>query len=524
MTVDRIAHYLHDRAAGIELPPADPARIARRAGRRRHVRRSVACVAAATVVAGGSVTLAQRGGDARSEVTLDRAAATESPLDWALVEPTAGPIGVRTAATAFTDDGAVYTLSTAPAAEGASVGEVGEPATLYRSDDGAAWAPVRLPGDLWASSLASSGGTLYAVGTSPSGGGATYQVAVSGDGGATWSTTDVPSELAELQARYPGEVRTAQPTVAVHDGTVVVSAPVLAALQMDARLPGGLPGWADSWQPTDEGAVVYRSGECDGASLEADSTVAVPCGGADTAQRSETFTWAELGVDSDLRDLVLAGRTYVFVSHDGGEFSRADLGDAPVRSTTGSRVVATDDGFTLLLSRPGSPERTAVLASSDGDAWRPDGELPGYLVDAGTVDGRAAVAVGTVPDPSTSVHLQQADGSWLAVDPRAALDDPHRADAVAVAFGPLGWAATMWVHDGGDGSTETEESRVEVVHSVDGTTLSPVPLDGLVERPALGEVGLTVTADAVVVRITEPGDGDPATVSSQQVVVGTPRG
>jgi hypothetical protein len=37
-------------------------------------------------------------------------------------------------------------------------------------------------------------------------------------------------------------------------------------------------------------------------------------------------------------------------------------------------------------------------------------------------------------------------------------------------------------------------------------------------------VGVTVTADAIIVRYTQTPDGNPATIEPQRLLVGTPRG
>ncbi|HEX6416850.1 MAG TPA: hypothetical protein VFZ77_00075 [Acidimicrobiales bacterium] len=522
MTDDRIARYLVERAGSIELPAGDPARVAHRVARRRHLRRGIASALAATVVAGGSVALAQRAGDAPDRLAIDWGVVAPSPLDWSVAEPSSGiadPAAVS--ATALTDGG-VYSLSTAPAGGSPGAREPGRPATLYRSGDGADWTPVDLPGDFWAEALAGSGGRLYAVGTAPAGGGTELRVEASADGGATWSSATVPSDLADLQRRYPGEVVTGRPTIAAHGGTVVVALPVFGSPDIEGRLPGGsLPAWADSWELTEDGVVVFASAECE--TVRGERPGEVRCGDSAAADRPmELYTWSELGVDAELRDLALAGRSDVAVSQDGGEFTPVDLGAAAPPGSA-SAVVATDDGFRLLLTTFAGEGRTAVLASADGAAWRPVAELPGALGTAGTVGGRAAAAVTAGPGGVTSIHLEQADGTWRPVDPRGAVEARERAVVGAVAFGPLGWAATVYERPA-DGEAEGGPPEVEVVHSTDGTTLSVVPLDDVVEGPGDATIGVLVTADAVIVRLTDAVDGDPATVAAQQVVVGTPRG
>jgi hypothetical protein len=229
-----------------------------------------------------------------------------------------------------------------------------------------------------------------------------------------------------------------------------------------------------------------------------------------------TYTWEELGVDDDLRDLVTTGRTYVYVSHDGGEFAPADTG-GPAAGR--AHVVAADDGFTLFLGRDtDAVVTTEVMRSADGALWEPAGELDGAVANAGTVAGRAAAAVAGGDDYETTIRLAQADGSWLTVDPRTALEEPADAQVGQVAFGPLGWAATLW---GGEGT------GARAIHSVDGTSMSVVPLDDLLDLPSdeVPHLEAAVTADAVLVRVADrAADDDPATVPPQRVVVGTPPG
>lgn len=531
MSDDRISRYLTDRAAALELRPASVEAVVGRAVRRRRTRRGLVATGVALAVGASAVLVAQRGEPA-AEVAINPAAITESPLDWAVVEAASGMSSFRSSS-ALTDD-AVYTLSTAPGSSDDEAWNV--PKTLYRSLDGADWAPVALPGDFWASSLAGAGGQLYAVGTSPAGGGSTYRVASSGDGGGTWSTSELPSALGELQARYPGEVSVAPPVIAVRGGTVVVSASLSANLDFAARVPGGIP--PDGSLETTEDGVVVGVMACEASPpsrVVADGTddtdpaaealdVAKACTGPDPAT-AQAYTWAQLGVDDELRDLVLHGRTSVYVSQDGGEFTAVDIGDA---TRLGGQVVAADDGFTLFLTRSSAgvapPEvveaTTEVLRSADGVTWEPAGELPGYVMTAGSVGGRPALALSDVGG-DVSIQLGQADGSWLPVDPGQAVG-PDGGIVGSVAFGPLGWAAVVWPETP-DGTVPAEQTHV--VHSVDGTTMSVVPLADLVGPDQIGSVDASVTADAVVVRVSQPDDGVEGTPPSpQRVVVGTPRG
>ncbi len=547
MTDDRISRYLRDQARSIELRPSTPASVVHRARRRRQVRR-ICVMAAAVVTLGASTLVVTKGDDDPAALSVQGGAATPTALEWSVVEATSGLSADRHGGPVVSSDGSVYSLSTAPGPFDPD-SDPG-PAMLYRSTDGAEWSPVGLPDAFWPTALAGQGDRLYTVGTAPAGGALTYRLASSDDGGATWSTADVPSDLAALMERYPDEVVASAPTVAAHDGTVVVSGTVSASLDVEARLPGLDEGL--TWTITDDGVEVgppeCGPGDAPIPSTEppsaepvppatdsappADSpttsvvTVAPGTSDADPsgsvvcepteAAGTGTYTWADLGVGDELRDLVTAGRTYVYVARDGGEFAPADTGGPTARRV---QVVATEDGFTLFLGRYDDDAfMTGVMRSTDGARWEPAGELDGEVVEAGTVAGRAAAAVAAGRDSATTVRLAQADGSWLTVDPRTAVDQPSDATVGRVAFGPLGWAATLW---------EGEDSAGHAVHSVDGISMSVVPLDDLLDLPSGAAPMLepAVTADAVLVRVTDTAaDDDPATAPPQRVVVGTPEG
>jgi hypothetical protein len=562
VTDDRINRYLADRAAHLELAPPSLETVVGRATRRRRTRRGAVAAFVALTVGASAALVTQRGtGEPAADVATEPVVVQVAPsaLDWSVVEARSGMSQFHVG-TASTDDGAVYTLSTAPGAVDQDA--LLAPRTLYRSADGRDWSPVALPGDFWPASLASAGGQLYAVGTSPEGGGVTYQVARSDDGGGTWSTDEIPTPYRDLKDRYAGEVSVAPPVIAVHDGTVVVGTSVAGWPNYDDRVPGGLPQDGLVRAVTDEGIVVGHvcdvitamdgSWSAPTTTAPAPATTAPP--GADSADPAveaarelatteleasgiapqgtepcepdpdaeRTYSWAELGVDDELRDLTLHGRASVYVSRDGGDFTRVDVGDA---STMGGQVIATEDGFVGFASRAPRPETppatmddlpgyvTEVLRSPDGLTWESAGELQGGVSSAGIVDGRPGVAL-SGNDGSLTIRLEQADGSWLPVDPAEATSIED-AFVGPVSFGPLGWAATIGAVEGG---------QTQVVHSVDGTTISAVPLDGLVPPDVFGPVDTSVTADAVVVRVSEPDDGDPATIPRQRVVVGTPAG
>ncbi|MGE3621483.1 MAG: hypothetical protein AB7L84_13565 [Acidimicrobiia bacterium] len=539
MIDDRLSRYLQDQAEALPLDPAGPEAVVRRAQRRRNGRRAVAAVTAVAVIGAGATALAQR--DGTKAETAAAPGVEPSPFDWTVVPAESGLGTVRSLAAL--DGGQLYGLSTAP---GPVVDERGwsEPPQLYRSTDGAEWAPVDLPADLHASALAGSGSRLYAVGTSPAGGGSQFEVA-SFDDGTGWTTASLPSRLNELQARYPGEVVTVTPNIAANGGTVVVTASYFGVIDVMERLPQPLADDA-AWVERDEGVDLYSCGSTSGVAVADargvptsttsvapdDDAVAArleeaaaaagtvtddPCGEGGTLVGS--YTWADLDVPDELATLARQGRTELFVATGDQPFAPLDLGDLlPTGRWTGStKVVAGDTGFTVFAATTGGTDAgtTLVLRSTDGLSWTEATRLPGSPASAGTIQGRAAVQV--TDWPTTTIHIERADGGWTAVDPVQAIDGEGWVNQVA--FGPLGWTAAV-----SPGAPDAEPSPTVLVHSVDGTTMSLVPLGDLgVELRSWEVPSITVSADAVLVRVSRP-DGDPLTVEPQEVVVGTPRG
>ncbi len=423
MTDDRIHQYLADRADAIELRPSDPSDIIRRAQRRRQRRRVGAAALCALAIGASALVVTQRD-DPEAETSIASSGVVDSTFDWAVAEPSSG-LGYSTSS-ALTDDGAIYSLSTAPGQAAPDSNPWAERATLYRSEQGAEWATVDLPGDLWASALAGSGEQLYAVGTAPAGGGAAYRLATTDDAGQSWAETNVPSDLTELQQRYGPEVSTSKPNVAVHDGTVIVTASIVANIDVESRIPGGVPPGFAFWTETEDGIVVSVGSACTPRDGWAPGPTVAPEPASDPTAAADPppdgceqvpYTWDDLGIDEELGGLI-GGRSFVYVSRDGGEFEPVDLGEG--RDTYPTYVVATDDGFTLFAWQSpgdGATGTTRVLHSDDGTAWEQGAELPGIPQATGVQDGRPAVAL--MQDASVLVRIAQPDGSWSSVDPRS---------------------------------------------------------------------------------------------------------
>ena len=528
MNDDRISRYLADQAEGITLPPADPEGVIRRGARRRTRRRS-ALVGSLAVVAVLATAVALRDGsdDQRVEQGFLAPEVVPSPFEWSTVSP---ETGLAWSSSSVQLDGVVYSLSTAPAAEtDPSRGDVGPP-SLYRSDDGAEWARVTAPDGVRVSSLAGAGDTLYALGTAPAGGGTRDLVlSTSTDGASTWSNITLPRDLAEIEARHPGQVFVNTPRVVARDAThLVANVGVSANLDPSQYFPEmneGDRAYSSEW--TADGLVVRDMGEipCEAvgprgdANEPSDKVCMAEARRAIAEDEGEVVfqkTYDELGIDQELRGLI-GGRSLTYVSEDGATFERVDVPLGAGEWT--SDLLATADGYRMARgSREGNT--ATLLRSADGRTWTVDTTLPGSPGELGLLGDRVAVSL--YDDTGNHVRVQQPDGQWSDLDLTGAVSAPAGMQAWMsdVAFGPLGLATVIGTSD-----DEGRSGESYIVHTTDGTTVSAVPVSDVVDDvDGVSVVGATVTADAIAVRFTVPQDDDPATPPTQIVLVGTPTG
>jgi hypothetical protein len=558
---DRLHRYLSDRAEGIPLTPGDPSDVMRRGSRRRTRRRGALVGGVAIVGLLATTVVIQRGNDDQSVQLKGTPTATPSTYDWSVVNPGTGLGYSRSEAELA--GGSIYGLSTAPGP--ANDKTINTPARLYRSDDGTEWVKAELPSGLSATSLAASGDTLYALGTAPAGGGARdLVVAASTDGAESWTSVKLPREVADLETRHPGQISLSAPTMAAKDATHQVVTIVVSANLDPTQLKPELAGKDYGWEWTDTGLSVYQVNTCKAIVPPAttDPTVAVTSttgtaganpktadantAAADGSPKSAiaeaqgcrtdattvttdangngpvvaTYTWSDLGVDSELAGLV-NGHTYSWVTDDGSHFTPVDL---PQQGHGwGSSLVAGADGYTLFLGRSepkAKSSTTEVLHSTDGHSWDTVTSLSGSPMSAGLLSGRPAVSL-SGSDGQTSVQAQQADGSWLPVNLSAAV--PQAAGVQSwvgeVAFGPLGLAATVSSFSERDKGVTSSW----VVHSTDGKSLSILSIKDKVASSSPSPLGITVSADAITVRLSN-GPATPGHPATQTVLVGTPAG
>lgn len=530
MTIDDQLHRaLARQADAISLPAADPDAVVRRGSRRRARRRAAIAGVAVLAIGAMSVSVVQRGDKDATVASALAASVVPSPYDWTVVSPQSGlgySTGLGYSSTSAELDGAVYRLSTAPGPADPNATTYEQ--RLYRSDDGAEWAEVTLPAGVRTSSLAASDGTLYAVGTAPAGGDTRdLVVATSRDGAATWSNVTLPADVADLEARFPGQVLVSPPVVASIDGTQVVASIMVSAKPDFDQIREA--GEDISIEYTDEGVTTYAVGGCpnDGAgpvcpaspSTSSPSTSLATPGRDDTRSGQGevigTYTWDELGVPAELQELI-GGRTYAYVSDDGTTFERVDL-PAGTSGFSG-HLLAADDGYRLFVgSMYGTVSSATVLQSADGHTWVEAGALPGTVSSVGLLGGRPAVSL-FANDGTIGLQVLQPSGTWVPLDLTQAIDGANSSMGVGqIAFGPLGVAASVWTDNGDNAGVGY------LVHSVDGSAVSVVALGDYAGGDLVDVFGIDVSADAITIRIGGPSDGDPATVTPQQVLVGTPR-
>lgn len=534
--------YLNDRAAGIDAPGAGPNAIAHRARARRRRRRagSGAVLGAAVLLAGAVAGQGLRSDDDSQKIASYGAGIVDPVLDWTVVDVEEGLGWTRDMAEVGSGD--LYGISTAP---GPYDDERQLQSRLYRSGDGSEWSEVPLPGGLSPNDLAADGDAVVAVGTSAAGGDVRVQLARSTSPDEGWSVRDVPLDLDDAAADFPGRLYVAETATAVHDGRTVVAVNVLADVDVAEVLPG--EGESGEWYATTEGMErSVAACDADGSTATTAAPTDDPEGGPGTISsrseeeaateaaadgdptgsysegecagggQQEVRTWAELGYGEEIARLV-GGQTHIFAADADGDLQPGTVIDRGMGFDTS--LLAGDDGFWLVAPAYAETETVAAHRSVDGTDWsEPAVEVPGAMLATGVLDGRVAVLASDWVAGRLTVHaLSGAGVESHDLTDLAGLSPEGTRYPAAAGIGPLGVAVVIGTHEAGQ--------RGSVLHSADGVEYSrtelPAPPDG--KRQTVN--GMTMSADAVKVRLNVrdgddlAGEGPP----DQRLLVGTPR-
>jgi len=519
-TDDRLQQYFHARSAEIPLSATPTAAIAAR-GRRRRTRRRAARVGGAlgAFALAGATAVAMTGRATPEPVTAAQQPVLPSSLRWELVADV--PEALTFAADSVVGpDGALYAVSTSPAGSDEAVKQR---SALYRSEDGRAWSGIDPAGGFQPSGLAAGPDRVYAVGTSPSGGGTTAQVAALG--GDAPSVRDLPLDLDGLEAETGRAQRVRHLAVETSGNAVVALVRVGPAdwpedvvgpdrALVDLRADGAWSADLGCW---DRGAGDTPVSTQAPAGGDAEARAAAGDAGGSCPTRKQG--WSELGLtEAEVRGVV--GETYVFTSTGGGAFELTERLPGPAETA----LEAGDDGFWLVQG--GAPateaapaEPATVRHTADGRSWQPVA-VPALSSEvaasaAGDLAGRAVFELGDAPQGPRFWIADAAGGR--VVDLSSTLGDRT---ILQYAFGPLGFVAV----------TQAAPPAGEDAPSPDHAVLRSGDLRSF-EREALpaggrrSPVGLSVTADAVIVRIgdrTGLAPDDDTTPSRIDLFVGTP--
>lgn len=474
---DRISRHMESRARTIDVFGGDLDAVVHRARQRRQRRRAVSTAALMVVVGAGAALVVNQREQNETPVQVEPGPETgsaESSLQWTKVE-TASGLGWSDSL-AVGADGTLYALSTSPGVQKPDEPYQPSPQLMYSSTNGVEWAAGDAPADLWASSLDSVGGRLYAVGTGPASAAAgepfNVQVAASDDGGSTWSNSSLPFDIAGLKDRLGNEVSIGGAEVAVSpSGAVLATVTVSAWVEPSTLLPADVeqrwglvttaagvdvygppadldaeaakvcpadwtlqldapPGMSES---TNTGGEVPPATTAAGAGFDTvtppiaanpgdlwcvspDRSEANPVwAGAAAGAVAQSFTWDELGVEPELQSLI-GGQVRAFLATDGVTFEEVSI-EMP------------GDGNLGVVDAVSTPYGFAVVSGRDEYAKGPNGpHPPGTVTVLTSPDGRTwsphpageltgwVRSAGLMGD-SLAVVLDGDSGTQLAVSP-----------------------------------------------------------------------------------------------------------
>jgi hypothetical protein len=334
--------------------------------------------------------------------------------------------------------------------------------TLYTSADGISWAPRSLPDAMWFGGVVpGDAGALYAVGTAAATAPIDAKthvgdlvVAASSDG-KTWKNVVLPLDLRSL-AKKGANVGTSSASIARKGKTIVAAVQVDVQVDVASKLPAGVStnygvemvdGVALVHGPPDQATLDCQQ-QAGGPSpttfatipvpVTSDSTVPPPVTASTTAYRAQDpgygvpsgalsaecaqllsqpkptpvigrYRLTDLGVDPIVAAQV-GSRVHLFASDDGVSFEEVAGPGAAFLSNGGSNggaLVASSDGFDIVVSHPDPTQSSEVLHSVDGRSWTPVGRFENaYVQGLGSYAGRTVVML-QKNDPANGMMQSQ---------------------------------------------------------------------------------------------------------------------
>ncbi|HEV7723177.1 MAG TPA: hypothetical protein VGO60_17935, partial [Iamia sp.] len=245
----------------------------------------------------------------------------------------------------------------------------------------------------------------------------------------------------------------------------------------------------------------------------------------------DLLPWADLGLTPE-QVAVAQGQTHLFATDaDGGLVSVETLdGTSAYVDPQQQRLLAADDGFWLVAETTlddDDPSDDMAFDqvgwhSVDGQAWTSTPLTTGRsILTVGVTGGRPVlVTAAPGPDQEVEVHRVEAGGAVTTVDVNDLIDVPRGSGIYAYAVGPLGVAIVL-----GQGPGGVDEDPV-LVHSLDGLQFSRQALPAADPGTRESVNGITITPDAVKVRLNVRDEGDltGGSPAAQRLFVGTPAG
>jgi hypothetical protein len=436
--LDRILQQqLRSAADELHLPGAGDGAVAARGRRRLARRRAGAGAALAMLAVGGTVGVMNLPGADRTVATPAEAGAdvpdgpdglpspfavsgqvtptlVDSTSSWRRVVP-----GTSLGWSNISGDaGGFAAISTSP-------GRSENPTNaLYASADGVEWQQTAMPEGVSVQNVQRTGGRFLAVGTAP-GTAVVGDTAVpdlvlsSSSDGSSWSTLRLPLDLA---AKRQIVARAGASADLIHSAAGTVVAVTVSGYEDPSVLTGGRVSDDASWTWQMDGVIVHAV-ECEQiATIEegdpepTDAEAREMRAEADACreQNSEFFSWDELGVSEEKRNLLL-GETTLYLSTDGTTFTEL-LPPAPLVASSVD-LLDTGEGFALLSTPWNSSTAGTTVSSWTGNAWTAPVTAPtGYLLSSGVMDDRLVLVLQHPESGIPVVAVRTDDGGWAEMD------------------------------------------------------------------------------------------------------------